>query len=51
MLDQVKEKIMYAWTDQIRYLGKTITSKVECSWYTEENDWKIVKIIFARVGK
>lgn len=31
ILDQVKEKIVYAWTDQVRHLGNTITNRVECS--------------------
>ena len=38
ILDQVKEKILCAWTDQVRHFGNTTTNKVE-SAHARLNSW------------
>lgn len=38
ILDQVKEKIFCAWTDQVRHLGNTTTNQVE-SAHATLNNW------------
>lgn len=48
-LNQVKEKIVYAWTDQVRHLRNTTTNQVEFVHATLNNWLGNSKSIFVKI--
>ncbi|CAK8566771.1 unnamed protein product [Lathyrus sativus] len=50
ILDQVKENIVYAWTDNVRHLGNTTTNRVESAHASLKNWLGNSKGVYVEIG-